>query len=76
LRDEGAYLIDDLKSMRSLIVPLFFVPLGQLRSEDWFTKSKLSERHKQLLIQCAEYDFYWVDELLDMSFQGKWYHLF
>ncbi len=66
-------LVDDLKEMRSLIVPLFFVPLGKLKSEDWFTDTKLSELHKQLLIQCAEHDFYWVDNLLDWSFSGKWY---
>ncbi len=66
-------LVDDLKGMRSLIVPLFFVPLGHLKSEDWFNNAKLNERHKELLIQCAEHDFYWVDNLLDMSFQGKWY---
>ncbi len=66
-------LIDDLKPMRSLIVPLFFVPLGNLKSQDWFTKAQLNERHKQLLIQCAEHDFYWIDELLDMPIQGRWY---
>ena len=66
-------LVDDLKEMRSLIVPLFFVPLGKLKSEDWFTDTKLSELHKQLLIQCAEHDFYWVDNLLDWAFSGKWY---
>ena len=66
-------LIDDLKGIRSLIVPLFFVPLGHLKSEDWFTKTKLNKRHRELLIQCAEHDFYWVDDLLDWSFQGKWY---
>jgi radical SAM superfamily enzyme YgiQ (UPF0313 family) len=66
-------LVDDLKSMRSLIVPLFFVPLGKLKSEDWFTNTKLSKLHKQLLVQCAEHDFYWVDSLLDMSFSDKWY---
>ena len=66
-------LVDDLKEMRSLIVPLFFVPLGKLKSEDWFTDTKLSEVHKQLLIQCAEHDFRWVDNLLDWSFSGKWY---
>jgi radical SAM superfamily enzyme YgiQ (UPF0313 family) len=69
-------LIDDLKDMRSLIVPLFFVPLGKLTSEDWFTDTKLSESHKKLLIQCAEHDFRWVDNLLDWSFQGKWYSPF
>lgn len=66
-------LVDDLKGMRSLIVPLFFVPLGKLKSEDWFTETRLSELHKQLLILCAEHDFYWVDNLLDWSFSGKWY---
>jgi radical SAM superfamily enzyme YgiQ (UPF0313 family) len=66
-------LVDDLKGMRSLIVPLFFVPLGKLKSEDWFTETKLSELHKELLIRCAEHDFYWVDNLLDWSFSGKWY---
>ena len=66
-------LVDDLKNMRSLIVPLFFVPLGKLTSEDWFTKTKLNELHRKLLIQCAERDFRWVDDLIDMSFSGKWY---
>jgi radical SAM superfamily enzyme YgiQ (UPF0313 family) len=68
-------LVDDLKDMRSLIVPLFFVPLGKLKSEDWFTDTQLSEAHKQLLINCAEHDFRWVDNLLDLSFSGKWYSL-
>ena len=66
-------LVDDLKDMRSLIVPLFFVPLGKLKSEDWFTDTQLSEVHKQLLIACAEHDFRWVDNLLDLSFSDKWY---
>ena len=66
-------LVDDLKHMRSLLVPLFFVPLGRLQNEDWFTKTKLSKLQKQLLMRCAEHDFYWVDNLLDWSFSGKWY---
>jgi len=66
-------LVDDLKDCRSLIVPLFFVPLGHLTSEDWFTNTKLNELHKKLLIQCAERDFRWVDSLIDLSWSGKWY---
>jgi radical SAM superfamily enzyme YgiQ (UPF0313 family) len=66
-------LVDDLKDVRSLIVPLFFVPLGKLKNEDWFTDTQLSEVHKQLLFACAEHDFHWVDNLLDLSFSGKWY---
>jgi radical SAM superfamily enzyme YgiQ (UPF0313 family) len=66
-------LVSDLKGMRSLIVPLFFVPLGRLKNRDWFTETKLSDLHMQLLVKCAEHDFYWVNNLLDWSFKGKWY---
>ncbi len=66
-------LMDDLKGMRSLIVPLFFVPLGRLQNEDWFNDTKLNKIHRELLIQCAEHDFRWVDNLIDITFKGKWY---
>jgi radical SAM superfamily enzyme YgiQ (UPF0313 family) len=66
-------LIDDLKSYRSLIVPLFFVPLGRLKNQDWFKDTALTELHKQLLIKCAEHDFHWVGNLMNINFSGKWY---
>jgi len=66
-------LMDDLKDVRSLIVPLFFVPMGRLKDEQWFKETQMSELHKELLIKCAEHDFYWVEKLIDLSFAGKWY---
>jgi radical SAM superfamily enzyme YgiQ (UPF0313 family) len=66
-------LTDDLKDVRSLIIPLFFVPLGRLKSEDWFRKTEMSELHKQLLFNCVEHDFRWVNNLIEMAFKGKWY---
>ncbi len=66
-------LIDDLKGYRSLIVPLFFVPLGKLKSEDWFKDTALTDLHKLLLVKCAEHDFHWISNLLDIAFSGKWY---
>ena len=42
-------LVDDLKDMRSLIVPLFFVPLGKLTSEDWFTNTKTKRTTQETL---------------------------
>ena len=27
----------------------------------------------ELLFKCAEHDFRWVDNLIDLSFEGKWY---
>jgi len=69
-------LVDDLKHVRSLIVPLFFVPLGRLKQRDWFKRAELTDLHKQLLFQCVEHDFRWVDDLLDLSFRDKWYGRF
>jgi len=66
-------LVDDLKGYRSLIVPLFFVPLGRLKNEEWFKHAEMTKLHKQLLFQCAEHDFYWLDSLIDLAFTGKWY---
>ena len=69
-------LIDDLRGMRSLIVPLYFVPLGKLTSEDWFHHAEMSDLHKQLLFLCAEHDFRWMRELIDWSVGGQWYGRF
>jgi radical SAM superfamily enzyme YgiQ (UPF0313 family) len=69
-------LMDDLKGFRSLIVPLFFVPLGRLKNEDWFKDASMTKLHKQLLFQCAEHDFHWLDDLIGISFRGKWYGRF
>jgi hypothetical protein len=65
--------MDDLRDIRSLIVPLFFVPMGRLKDEKWFKETRLTGLHKELLIKCMEHDFYWVEKLIDLSFSGKWY---
>jgi radical SAM superfamily enzyme YgiQ (UPF0313 family) len=70
---ETLELIDDLKGVPSLIVPLFFVPLGRLKSEDWFKNEAITDLHKQLLFQCLKHDFHWVDYLLTKSFRRRWY---
>jgi hypothetical protein len=33
----------------------------------------MNELHKQLMFQCAEHAFRWVDNLIDMAFMDKWY---
>ena len=52
-------LMDDLKNIRSLIVPLFFVPMGRLKDEDWFKETEMNELHKELLVKCLKHDLYW-----------------
>ncbi len=68
-------LIDDVDDCRSLIVPLFFVPLGRLKNMDWFTKTEVNKLHEQLMFRCAEHSLKWVDNLLDMSFMDKGYRV-
>jgi len=66
-------LMDDVKGVRSLIVPLFFVPMGRLKNEEWFKETEMTELHKQLLVKCLNHGMYWVNELIDMSFTDRWY---
>ena len=65
-------LLDDVKDCRSLIVPLFFVPMGRLKEEDWFKDTKMTRMHEQLLIKCVQHDFHWIDDLLSISFSEGW----
>jgi radical SAM superfamily enzyme YgiQ (UPF0313 family) len=65
-------LVDDLKEMRSLIVPLFFVPMGRLQREDWFKGTQMTDLHRELLIKCFQHDYYWLYNLMDMAFAGRW----
>jgi radical SAM superfamily enzyme YgiQ (UPF0313 family) len=66
-------LVEDLKHVRSLIVPLFFVPLGKLKDREWFKGTQMSELHRELLIACLKHDFYWIENLINLAFVGKWY---
>lgn len=69
-------LMDDLKGFKSLIVPLFFVPLGRLKDEDWFKIDQLSELRKELLIECLRHDIHWTRVIMNSYFKGKWYGFF
>ncbi len=42
-------LIDNLWDFRALLVPMFFVPLGHLKSRDWFRRDMLSPVQEELL---------------------------
>lgn len=66
-------LVEDLHGSRSLIVPLFFVPMGRLKDERWFKDTHMTELQRELLVKCMEHDFYWIDDLIGMAFAGNWY---
>ena len=66
-------LMDDLREFKSLIVPLFFVPLGRLKDRDWFTTEGLSELHKELLLRCLKHSLRWSKVIIKSYFRSKWY---
>ena len=70
-------LIDDLHDFKSLIVPLFFVPMGRLKDEDWFRVEVMSPIHEELLIVCLRHDLHWSKKIVKESyFKGGVYSLF
>ncbi|RLI99487.1 MAG: radical SAM protein [Candidatus Aenigmatarchaeota archaeon] len=56
-------LMDELKDFPSLIVPLFFVPMGKLKERDWFKKEQMNDLQKELLIKCLQHDIRWAKEI-------------
>lgn len=42
-------LIDNLWDFKAILVPMFFVPLGHLKSKDWFRRDRLSDVQEELL---------------------------
>jgi len=61
-------LIRDLRSYKSLVVPLFFVPLGELKEDQFFRPNAMLPEHWMLLGECIEHDFHWVPVLMDELF--------
>lgn len=42
-------LIDDLWDFKAILVPMFFVPLGHLKTKDWFRRDRVSKVQQVLL---------------------------
>lgn len=64
-------LVERLREFRSLIVPLFFVPIGGLENEKFFGVKDLLPEHWQLMATCMRHNFKWVDDLADDYFQNR-----
>ncbi len=62
-------LVYDLREYKSLIVPLFFVPIGTLNESRFFRKEKMLPEHWKVLGACMEHNFRWVYKMSDQSFK-------
>ncbi len=67
---ETIELIKELKPYKSLIVPMFFVPLGGLKDKDWFRLEMMKEYHKELFLTCFEHNIYWVKKIVKEDLCG------
>ncbi len=61
-------LIANLRQYKSLIVPLFFVPLGELKDNEFFRPHAMLPEHWMLLAECIEHDFHWVPIMMEELF--------
>ncbi|MCD6323975.1 MAG: B12-binding domain-containing radical SAM protein [Desulfurococcales archaeon] len=60
-----AELIDRLRPYRSLIVPMFFVPMGALKNMDWFRRNAIKPEHIEVLMKTLDHSLYWADDLIN-----------
>jgi radical SAM superfamily enzyme YgiQ (UPF0313 family) len=61
-------LIRDLREYKCLIIPLFFVPLGDLKASEFFRPSYMLPEHWMLLAECIDHDFVWAPRLMEDLF--------
>ena len=66
-----AELLDRLKPYRSLIVPMFFVPMGVLKNRDWFTDVKVRDEHIEVMRRCLWHSVRWAEDIIENFYLKK-----
>jgi radical SAM superfamily enzyme YgiQ (UPF0313 family) len=62
-------LVRSLRDYQCLVVPLFFVPLGEMTDGEFFRPEAMLPEHWMLFAECVDHDFYWAHELMDDLFR-------
>lgn len=68
-----AELIDRLKHYRSVIVPLFFVPMGVLKSSEGFKKHSLKPEHIEVMLKTLYHTLYWAEDIMNKYYLKEKY---
>ena len=66
-----AELLERLKPYRSLIVPMYFVPLGVLKDQS--LQIRIKPEHVDIMWLCLEHAFRWVPVISKMYLEGPFY---
>ncbi|OYT40231.1 MAG: radical SAM protein [Desulfurococcales archaeon ex4484_58] len=57
-------LLDRLKPYRSIIVPMFFVPMGALKKNKWFLRDRLKREHVDVMLKCFYHTIHWANDIM------------
>lgn len=69
-------LVEKLRPYRSLIVPMFFVPMGAFKNMEWFRKNMVRPEHVELLKATLRHSAYWARDIVDRFYlKGTRYFL-
>lgn len=66
-------LVDELWDFKSIIMPMFFVPMGLLHDREWFRAYKVTSAHKELLCKCLTHGVRQAEKILPEYLKGRWY---
>jgi len=58
-------LVDELSQYKSIIIPLFFVPIGNLKNEEFFNKYKCTSEHWELLAMSFKHSLKWSYKIVE-----------
>lgn len=61
-------LIDRLRPYRSIIVPMFFVPLGALKDRNWFKTHNITQEHIELMLRILNHTLYWAEDIMNLYY--------
>jgi len=58
-------MVEDLIDYKSIIIPLYFVPIGDLHGERFFRTKDMRPEHWQLLAVCLNHTLLWMKRMAD-----------
>ncbi len=70
---ETIQVIEEMRNLRCVIVPLFFVPWAKLKGEGWYELEQVTEIQMELLKKCLAHDIYWIKHFAREYLKGLWY---
>ncbi len=70
-----AEMLDRLKPYRSVIVPMFFVPMGALKNNKWFIRDNITWEHIEVMKKTLFHTLYWAEDIINKFYLKEPYLL-